>query len=319
MIDPELLNPSLMVTLAASKFIETAAKQAGDIVTPLALQKASAHVSRMWELIKQHFAGNKRATLAIAQVEKDQSEAALAKLKVYLDDELSELQNQALARELRQVAQQIIHIGQQVQTQQWTSFEISAQDQSKANAVGKLNANNVSFGDTQSHGNLELALVASAELWLIHDILKNRKKESAENNTANQHNTQELHASSADSSVESDASKVTHANHLDSDEESNSSKVVFNFNYDSTVVFNYEISDENDIQETHTSHLETALDDNSPEINLSYGTSVDSSYQSTEDPFDKSYPYQGQNSGLIEDEDFESLHEAINFDEDFLP
>ena len=139
-----------MVTLAASKFIETAAKQAGDIVTPLALQKASAHVSRMWELIKQHFAGNKRATLAIAQVEKDQSEAALAKLKVYLDDELSELQNQALARELRQVAQQIIHIGQQVQNQQQTAFSIEAKDEARVNAVGNLNATNVNFGDRQA-------------------------------------------------------------------------------------------------------------------------------------------------------------------------
>ena len=69
--------------------------------------------------------------------ESPQSEAAVTKLGVYLDDDLAEPENQVLAGELRQMAQQIINIGQQ-QQQTNTTFNIDARDQAEVNAVGEV-------------------------------------------------------------------------------------------------------------------------------------------------------------------------------------
>ena len=67
------------------------------------------------------------------------------KLAVYLDDDLQEPQNQVLADELRQIAQQIINIGQQQTT---TTFNIDAREESRVNAIGgDVNATTVNFGD----------------------------------------------------------------------------------------------------------------------------------------------------------------------------
>lgn len=77
-------------------------------------------------------------------MEQEQSEAALTKLDVYLDDALAEPENRALAEELRQMAQQIINIGAQQQEQ--VSFDIDARDNARVNAVNELNATTVNFG-----------------------------------------------------------------------------------------------------------------------------------------------------------------------------
>ena len=156
MVEPVSLTGAALVALAASKFVETAAEKAaeqlGGGVTAAVLKKAGTQVDAMWQRVKQHFAGNRKAEGAIAKVEagppaSPQSAEAMTKLAVYLDDDLQEPQNQALADELRQIAQQIINIGQQQTT---TTFNIDARDESRVNAIGgDVNATTVNFGDGQ--------------------------------------------------------------------------------------------------------------------------------------------------------------------------
>lgn len=69
---------------------------------------------------------------------------------MYLDDELQEPENAALADDLRQMAQQIVNIEQQEQRQ--TTFNIDASDEARVSAIGgDVNAGgNVSFGDGKS-------------------------------------------------------------------------------------------------------------------------------------------------------------------------
>lgn len=158
MVEPvSTIAGATLVALAASKFVgkaaEKAAEKLGDEVIPAALKQAGKQVDSMWQRVKLHFAGNKRAERAIAQieagpVESSQSAEAFEKLAVYFDDDLQEPENQALADELRQMAQQIINIGQQ-QTQT-AKVIVDARDQAKVNAVGEINhATTVHVGDVR--------------------------------------------------------------------------------------------------------------------------------------------------------------------------
>ncbi|MGP1384259.1 MAG: hypothetical protein ACTS2F_11920 [Thainema sp.] len=147
MTDPVTLTAAGIAALAASKFIEAAANKAAEIATPAVLNKAGSQIEALWTRIKQHFSGNKRAEAAIAQIEQEQSAAALTKLEVYLDDELSDPANQQFAEDVRQMAQQIINIGQQNQIQTRNTFNTTARDQSRVNNFGEFNANTVDFGD----------------------------------------------------------------------------------------------------------------------------------------------------------------------------
>lgn len=117
MTDPVTLTAATLTALAASKFVGKAAEKAAEVVAPAVLKQASDKISELWETIKQKFAGNERAETALAKVEAG-DEAALAKLEVYLDDELTDPQNQTFAADVRQIAQQIINVQQQVQVQQ---------------------------------------------------------------------------------------------------------------------------------------------------------------------------------------------------------
>ncbi len=148
MVEPVSLTGAALVALAASKFVEKAAEKVSEVVTPAVLKQAGKPVDAMWQRVKQHFAGNGKAERAIEQVETAKSVEALDKLAVYLDDDLQEPQNQSLAGELRQMAQQIISIGQQQQTA--TTFKIDARDNARVNAVGEINATTVNFGDGPS-------------------------------------------------------------------------------------------------------------------------------------------------------------------------
>ena len=150
MTDPVTLTASTLIAMAASQFVTGAAKKAGEVVAPEVLKTAIAPVTALWNRIKQHFAGNQRAETAIAQVETEQSEAALTKLEVYLDNELSDPQQQVFAEELRQMAQQIINIDQQTQSNEQVTVMVDARDNARGNAVGKINATTVSFGDTKA-------------------------------------------------------------------------------------------------------------------------------------------------------------------------
>ncbi len=146
MVEPVSLTGAMLAALAASKFVETAAAKASEVLTPAVLKQTGTQIDAMWQRVKRHFAGNGKAERAIAQIETTQSTEALSKLEVYLDDDLQEPQHQALADELRQMAQQIINIGQQ---QTNTTFNIDARDEARVNAVNEINATTVNFGDGQ--------------------------------------------------------------------------------------------------------------------------------------------------------------------------
>ncbi|WP_008317917.1 hypothetical protein [Leptolyngbya sp. PCC 6406] len=141
MTDP--ITVTAIAAIAASKFLETAASKAGETVTPAVLKRAGAQVDALWQRIKRHFAGNPRAEAAIAQVETAQSEAALTKLAVYLEDDLAAPEHQGLAQELQQLAQQIINIGHQ--TQQQNTFNIEAKDSAKVTAIGEVQGTTINF------------------------------------------------------------------------------------------------------------------------------------------------------------------------------
>ena len=65
MVEPVSLTGAALMTLAASKFVETAAEKAaaqlGTGVTAAVLKKAGTQVDAMWARVKRHFAGNKKA------------------------------------------------------------------------------------------------------------------------------------------------------------------------------------------------------------------------------------------------------------------
>jgi CHASE3 domain sensor protein len=72
-------------------------------------------VKTLRDRIKAKLQGNERATAALAEVERDGSEAALEKVGKYLDLEMDE--EQGFADEVRQMAHQIINIQNQSTTQ----------------------------------------------------------------------------------------------------------------------------------------------------------------------------------------------------------
>ena len=144
MVEPAALTSATLAALAASKFVEAAAKKVGDVVAPAVLKRAGSQVDAMWAKVKRHFVGDKKAERAIAQIEQGES-AALSKLSVYLDDELQEPENAAFARELQQMAQQIVNIGQQEQRQTTINTVVSGEGQ--ANVVG---------GDVSAQGDIRI-------------------------------------------------------------------------------------------------------------------------------------------------------------------
>lgn len=75
MVEPMTLTGATLAALAASKFVEAAAKQVGDVVTPAVLKRAGNQVDAMWARVKRHFAGDKKAERAIAQIEKGEEPA----------------------------------------------------------------------------------------------------------------------------------------------------------------------------------------------------------------------------------------------------
>lgn len=152
MVEPMSLTGATLVALAANKFVESTAKQLGDVVTPAVLKQAGKQIDVMWAKVKQHFTGNKKAENAIAQVEADRSPEALNRLAVYLDDDLQEPHNKVFADSLRQMAEQIINIGQQ-KTETTTNNIINIRvsdinDEAQVNVVGEINhASTVNIGN----------------------------------------------------------------------------------------------------------------------------------------------------------------------------
>ncbi len=157
MVEPVSLTGAALMAVAASKFVEVAAEKAatvlGEGASAAVLKQAGTQVEAMWQRVKRHFAPNQKAAGLLAQVEAGspqsvQSAEAFNKLAVYLDDDLAELQHEALADELRQMAQQIVNIGQQQQTN--TTVNAVATDNARQMATGgDVNATTVNFGDGQ--------------------------------------------------------------------------------------------------------------------------------------------------------------------------
>lgn len=78
MIDPTTIAAGAIAKLAFDEFVKSGAGEA-----------AKELVKTLKEKIKAKFEGNERATAALAEVERDGSEAALEKVGKYLDLEIN--------------------------------------------------------------------------------------------------------------------------------------------------------------------------------------------------------------------------------------
>lgn len=139
----DALTGAAIAKLAFDEFIKSAAGEA-------AKKAVGGTIEQLRSVIKARFtAKHDKAETAIATIEStaeaittEQKTAALNKLAVYLDDEMDDA---PFAQNLRQLAQQIVNIGKQEQSN--VTFNIDAQDNSRVNAIGELNADTVNFGD----------------------------------------------------------------------------------------------------------------------------------------------------------------------------
>ncbi|OKH17869.1 hypothetical protein [[Limnothrix rosea] IAM M-220] len=105
MIEP--ITTALIVGLAAQKFAEGAAGKAAEKLT-----------ERLWETISNRFTGRKKVEEVLIQVETSQGNdlESQSNLVRVLDAELFE--DEEFAQEVKQLAQQIVHIQNQYQSQQ---------------------------------------------------------------------------------------------------------------------------------------------------------------------------------------------------------
>jgi hypothetical protein len=111
MIDPATIAAGAIAKIAFDEFVKSGAGEAAKKTVGGAVELVKALRDR----IKAKFEGNERATAALAEVERDGSEAALEKVGKYLDLEMDE--EQEFADEVRQMAHQIINIQNQSSTQ----------------------------------------------------------------------------------------------------------------------------------------------------------------------------------------------------------
>jgi hypothetical protein len=111
MIDPASIAASAIAKIAFDEFVKSGAGEAAKKTVGGAVEL----VKTLRDRIKAKFQGNERATAALAEVERDGSEAALEKVVKYLDLEMDE--EQGFADEVRQMAHQIINIQNQNTTQ----------------------------------------------------------------------------------------------------------------------------------------------------------------------------------------------------------
>lgn len=131
----DALTGAAIAKLAFDEFVKSGAGE-------VAKKAVGGAIEQLRSAIKKRFEGNKKAEDAIVKVEKEQSPEALNKLSVYLDDEMEDLQ---FAQTLQQLAQQVISISKQEQNN--ATFNVDARDNARVNAINKLNATNVNFGD----------------------------------------------------------------------------------------------------------------------------------------------------------------------------
>lgn len=134
-MDPLMLTGGAITKLASDEFVKSGAGE-------VAKKAVGSAIEQLRSAIKARFQGKPKAEAAIAQIEKEGSLDALNKLSVYLDDEMDD---QSFAQTLQQLAQQVINIGKQEQSN--VMFDIDAQDNAWVNAINELNATTVNFGN----------------------------------------------------------------------------------------------------------------------------------------------------------------------------
>ena len=133
------MDPLTGAAIAKLAFDELIKSGAGEV----AKQAVGGAIAQLRAAIKARFAGkHEPAEAAIAKIEQEQSAAALTKLSVYLDDEMAD---EPFAHTLQQLAQQVINIGKQEQSN--VTFDIDARGNARVNAINELNATTVNFGD----------------------------------------------------------------------------------------------------------------------------------------------------------------------------
>ena len=136
----EPITTAIIVGLAAQKFAEGAAGKSAEKL-----------VERLWDAIVSRFSGRKKTeeNLATIAAAKGQDAGAIGKVATVLDGEFVE--DEEFAAGLKELAQQIVNIQSQSQTQNQVTgeFKIDAQTGARVNAVNNLDATTVSFGDSK--------------------------------------------------------------------------------------------------------------------------------------------------------------------------
>lgn len=113
-----MTEPITAVTIAALAFNEFIKAGAGELAKK-SISGGIENVKKLRDYLKSKFAGNERATGAIAQIEQQGTEAALTKFSKYLDLEM--IEDEAFANNVRQLAQQIIN-HQTVENRQYNNY-----------------------------------------------------------------------------------------------------------------------------------------------------------------------------------------------------
>ena len=136
----EPITTALIVGLAAQKFAEGAAGKSAEKL-----------VEKLWDAIVSRFTGRKKTeeNLAMIAAAKGQDAGAIGKVATVLDGEFVE--DEDFAASLKELAQQIVNIQSQSQTQNQVTgeFKVDAQTGARVNAVNNLDATTVSFGDSK--------------------------------------------------------------------------------------------------------------------------------------------------------------------------
>ena len=136
----EPITTALIVGLAAQKFAEGAAGKSAEKL-----------VEKLWDAIVSRFTGRKKTeeNLAMIAAAKGQDAGAIGKVATVLDGEFVE--DEDFAASLKELAQQIVNIESQSQTQNQVTgeFKVDAQTGARVNAVNNLDATTVSFGDSK--------------------------------------------------------------------------------------------------------------------------------------------------------------------------
>jgi len=133
------ITAATILTLALGEFIKGTA---GTVGTKM-VEGAIALTKTLREKLKAKFKGNPKAEIALATIEQEGSEAALKKLEVYLDDEMTD--DPLFAEEIRQVAQQILQINQG--TSEAIEFQIGSQTAGRdVLNIGKVEGQNNKLG-----------------------------------------------------------------------------------------------------------------------------------------------------------------------------